>query len=44
MGFGQTTDGHTNMVKLMRGREDVAPEVIEKMLCENPARFYALGA
>jgi predicted TIM-barrel fold metal-dependent hydrolase len=29
-------------VKNMRGREDVKPEIIEKILCENPRRLYGL--
>jgi predicted TIM-barrel fold metal-dependent hydrolase len=40
--------GHTDqsrdsgMVALMRKREDISPAVIEKILCENSRRFYAL--
>jgi len=30
-------------VKNMRAREDVAPSVIEKILCHNPRQLYALG-
>lgn len=29
-------------VKNMRAREDVAPEVVEKILCDNPRRLYGL--
>lgn len=30
-------------VKNMRERKDVAPEVIEKILCDNPRRLYGVG-
>jgi predicted TIM-barrel fold metal-dependent hydrolase len=30
-------------VKNMRSRNDVAPAVIEKILCENPRRLYGLA-
>lgn len=30
------------MVAVMKRREDVAPEVVEKILCHNPRRFYGL--
>ncbi|MGH7773859.1 MAG: amidohydrolase family protein [Candidatus Binatia bacterium] len=30
------------LVATMRAREDVPPSVIEKILCENPRRFYTL--
>ena len=42
--------GHTDqsrdsgMVALMRKREDIPPAVVEKILCENPRRFYGLPA
>ena len=29
-------------VKHMRAREDVAPQIIEKILCQNPRRLYGL--
>jgi predicted TIM-barrel fold metal-dependent hydrolase len=30
-------------VKNMRAREDVAPAVIEKILCDNPRRLYGVS-
>ena len=30
------------MVAVMRRKEDVAPHVVEKILCDNPRRFYGL--
>ncbi len=30
------------LVATMRAREDVPGRIIEKILCENPRRFYAL--
>ena len=32
------------MVAVMRKREDTPPAVIEKILCENPRRFYGLSS
>ncbi len=34
----------SGMVAVMRRREDLPPAVIEKILCENPRRFYGLRA
>jgi predicted TIM-barrel fold metal-dependent hydrolase len=39
----QDQSKETNMVTLMRQREDLEPRVIEKILCDNPARFYGLA-
>jgi predicted TIM-barrel fold metal-dependent hydrolase len=39
----QDQSKETNMVTLLRGREDVDPAVIEKILSDNPSRFYGLG-
>lgn len=30
------------MVAVMRRKEDVSPEVVEKILCDNPRRFYGI--
>jgi predicted TIM-barrel fold metal-dependent hydrolase len=30
------------LVKQMQSREDVAPALIEKILCENPRQFYQI--
>ena len=38
----QDQSRETNMVKLMRQRDDVEPKVIEKILGPNGARFYGL--
>jgi predicted TIM-barrel fold metal-dependent hydrolase len=38
----QDQSRETNMVKLLRGRSDVSPEIIEKILTTNGARFYGL--
>jgi len=40
----QDQSKETNMVKLMRGRKDISAGVIEKILSDNPARFYGLQA
>ena len=32
-----------DFVRNMRAREDVAPKIIEKILCENPRRLYAVS-
>lgn len=41
--FGHQDQSHEdNMVRVLRSREDVAPEAIEKILCDNPRRFYGL--
>ena len=31
------------MVAVMRRKEDVSAQVVEKILCDNPRRFYGLG-
>ena len=38
----QDQSKETNMVTLMRGREDISVGVIEKILSDNPGRFYGL--
>jgi predicted TIM-barrel fold metal-dependent hydrolase len=30
------------LVKQMQSREDVAPALIEKILCDNPRQFYRI--
>ena len=39
----QDQSKESSMVTLMRGREDVAPDVVEKILTDNPRRLYGLG-